>query len=1677
MGKFVTGNWAPMAFISALCIVLLLKVVPLHAQNTCDFGALSAYNLISKTGGAIWNSDIEGKSAFGGTLQSGNFSYGIVLPPGSSPALQVAGDINVPGATNNIQVYNGNVRITGAVTGGGSVGTNGYLLQTGQPSIPLNINSAFTTLQSRASIWSALTATGTVSVASGIVTLNGLNSAGVVVFNLAAGTHTSTSTIATGIYKYNFINCANAQSILINVSGTDVKFYGGLFENYPSPNKIIWNFYQATTLEVGNWGFKGTILAPYSYFNFNSGHLDGNVFVNYINGSNGEVHNRPFMGQIGTVCTPPSYSSKDAACNTTAPCAGGLDALSMPGFFSNGTAGANYRILSGEFTQNPDSTAYFFARIENVNDPTVKFDISFIFNGKTSVPGTGNPWNPNGCTPTPSDWTYYSGMSGSIVGVSSTNTDGVIAVFTKTGTQHVQLGFGGTGSQATAYGLGASFSGTVVVSAGKPVSNFAGGILDWIYCSQPSVCNNVTSAGAIGSDQSACTASYDPSNLTQTTAPSGGSGALEYQWQISTNNTNWADISGANSAAYNPPVISSTTYYRRAVKRANCFNWLFSNTVQVTVYPSIIQLSTPTVSGCINQPLQDISTVSVSVSWANPYPNDTIEVSIFGKTVRINVAGGVTSPQSVTFNIPANGVANQSITAIWRNHPSICPATTTFNAPAACSNDSLNCNILYLCGQDKPQDGPAWDHGFMHYLDTNNGTKNVAPILTKPDASGMGTYDVNNPSTFVTVNLSNYDLIVISATTEAHIAPNLVSALKQFSGAILNSNYELINDLGMAGVEGSYQFQTNAYTNNTTSVQIYNYNNINPNFNYVFTRGNYLANADATLWTNAGEQAAGINGIIFTYDVSDVLPGVNAGHGRRVYLGYHMNGIYANPSNGGVQPSPASADFDPARHLTTLGKSYFDQALISASLACATCTPNIAIDRTLATCSAGVPNNDGHIDVVSFSYADKIGVSAINAANYNGPNYASLPFVTSPVTIVSNIPNTGASYYLRIFNGSNTCYKDTLITVAANYCPAPCPQPLLAMPCYVFGSYQGNSMDAFVSLRTLPSLPPAQNSFNMNQVTHLATHAQVGCIYGTAYHLASNSIFTAAYIKRHSALGPGGTGAIYKIDPLAVTAPSVFVDLNALFGANTAGVNPHPYSLSDQCPASGGGTSHFACWFNDVNTWDAVGRQGLGDMDISEDGNSLFVMNMTNKSIYQIPTTAPTVSNIKIFPFPVNLPGAISSCGDPIQVRPMGLGVRGGKVYAGAICTDEVTTPSGGIWGGDRIYIYALDPLSGIWTKTLEGSIQKDQGAYRSFVWPATFKDTYADGRNMILSDIDFDNSGQMIIGIRDVSGDRYGSETGKPIPADGSLSWYSSSGDILKACKNASTGLYELEQNGVCGGVTSTGTATGQGLGGVNAREFYHGDLMYPIGNPDEISLGSVAFNPGSNLVYVSAYDLYNVYQQGLMSLDNTTGARVASYALLQSTSSPGQFGKTNGFGDLEMVNCCTTDISTRDSAICSGIGVNLANLTVNVDGGFGNITYYTSLTDALNNTSPLGSNIVAPSVTTKYYIRKAIIPSCFDIDSVLISVYQPIALSLSAPSATVCTGGSILLTVSSSNLTPDCTLQWQSFNGSTWSDIPGAIGTTYATPALSTATNYRVRATCTANQCADNCPAPGGG
>ena len=105
-------------------------------------------------------------------------------------------------------------------------------------------------------------------------------------------------------------------------------------------------------------------------------------------------------------------------------------------------------------------------------------------------------------------------------------------------------------------------------------------------------CNNVTSGGTIGTNQSGCSG-FDPVAFTSIANPSGGgTTALELVWLKSTTSSvlttttqsQWTTIVGATGFTYDSGPLTQTTYFIRCSRRAGCTDYVGeSNVVTVTI--------------------------------------------------------------------------------------------------------------------------------------------------------------------------------------------------------------------------------------------------------------------------------------------------------------------------------------------------------------------------------------------------------------------------------------------------------------------------------------------------------------------------------------------------------------------------------------------------------------------------------------------------------------------------------------------------------------------------------------------------------------------------------------------------------------------------------------------------------------------------------------------------------------------------------------------------------------------------------------------------------------------------------------------------------------------------------------------------------------------------------------
>ncbi len=132
-------------------------------------------------------------------------------------------------------------------------------------------------------------------------------------------------------------------------------------------------------------------------------------------------------------------------------------------------------------------------------------------------------------------------------------------------------------------------------------------------------CMNVITGGEICCDQQICGAGANPEPIVSITPASGGSGAMEYLWMMSTTGTtfsitnpDWIPIIDSNSESYDPMAVYQTTYYIRCARRQGCNTFTGeSNIVKVEV----LELPNAEIASIPDNVCQD-EPISISAAFA-----------------------------------------------------------------------------------------------------------------------------------------------------------------------------------------------------------------------------------------------------------------------------------------------------------------------------------------------------------------------------------------------------------------------------------------------------------------------------------------------------------------------------------------------------------------------------------------------------------------------------------------------------------------------------------------------------------------------------------------------------------------------------------------------------------------------------------------------------------------------------------------------------------------------------------------------------------------------------------------------------------------------------------------------------------------------------------------------------
>ena len=490
-----------------------------------------------------------------------------------------------------------------------------------------------------------------------------------------------------------------------------------------------------------------------------------------------------------------------------------------------------------------------------------------------------------------------------------------------------------------------------------------------------------------------------------------------------------------------------------------------------------------------------------------------------------------------------------------------------------------------------------------------------------------------------------------------------------------------------------------------------------------------------------------------------------------------------------------------------------------------------------------------------------------------------------------------------------------------------------------------------------------------------AKNQYTGSVFGLAWQRESRTLFMSAYLKRHAGFGPGGIGAIYQsqISVSGIPAnPSLLVDVSAI-GINVGG-NPRTGSLPANASAPNTDDGVFA----------NVGKMGIGSMELSDDGRDLYFVNMYEKKLHRINIGNPLKSSFSsadvtgtwVIPDP-SLAG--------MAWHPMALKMHDHKFYVGGVSVKETTGLHDIADTADmKGIVYEFNPATNAFTEVLRFPLTHRKGfsnadykyEFRNNYWsawqnngdisyggplrngliynptvPAKSWATALYYAQPMLSAIEFDIDGSMILGIRDRFGDQGGYanyfETGNVV---GETYRTLASGEVLRAGKSGAAWVLENAASVTTNGITTTtpgvtannpaqtgafvsgdlGTPWGGSYGPGGGYYYYNFNFTlagvsapFNTGAANSAhylkSNGGLAYLPGYNEVLTTAIDpVSSGYSNGLIKNTNTgiqAGNMAARMNLIVNPSGdPANMGKAASLGDLELLlDAATMEIGNR--------------------------------------------------------------------------------------------------------------------------------------------------------------------
>ena len=406
------------------------------------------------------------------------------------------------------------------------------------------------------------------------------------------------------------------------------------------------------------------------------------------------------------------------------------------------------------------------------------------------------------------------------------------------------------------------------------------------------------------------------------------------------------------------------------------------------------------------------------------------------------------------------------------------------------------------------------------------------------------------------------------------------------------------------------------------------------------------------------------------------------------------------------------------------------------------------------------------------------------------------------------------------------------------------PNAFLATTCFV----RGQTFDNEPAIVTFTDSPDADEV----EPFELAKIRDVGSTYGLAYDPERDVLYAGAYHKRNAKHGPAGPGGIYVV-------PLDGSKITRLIKVPDAGRDMHDRDNNYQPDDRGRGYA---------------GKTSLGDIDLDASYETLYVMNLEDRKIHTI--EVPSGTWIGSFDH-----GAVAEDWAD-DARPFGLKVHQDWVYHGLVRSALKSREPDDL----AAYVYRSRGDGSEMQLVARFSLDYDRGKHpRWNPWPRNDdkgRET-KEHPSPMLSDIEFDAEGNMVVGLRD--------------------RWIDTGPDLTEYYRVASGDVLKLEP-------TDDGVDGGAGwVIDVSLPEHYPQDNLDPT--HDEIVLGGLTQLLGVDIVASTAIDPFRAHpggtnigavSAGALWFDNPSGDTIGREEIIYNARShSGPLGKAIGLGDFE--------------------------------------------------------------------------------------------------------------------------------------------------------------------------------